>query len=366
MTVENPSSVLPIHTQEGAAADPSLEHVARPLLLLIQHLTGMESSFLTSIDWDGQTQEVLFSLNTGGMQIPEGNRVDWHDSMCRSMFLDGRSQTNSVGVEVPATPGALALSMKSFFAVPILAGGVAIGTVCGASERDVVLSADQMLSMQFVAGALTHLLWSERANSEAEARANQAELLVRDAHLDKLRQARDLARMEVLAHVDLLTGLPNRRAFTARWEDELARSARRGYSIGLILIDADRFKSVNDASGHLAGDSVLGAIGASLLEVAETADIAARLGGDEFALARTHTDVDGLLALAEAVRQRFKIRSSELGMQTTLSFGVASSDNCPRHDLLADADKALYRSKAAGGDCIELFACADLSVTRTT
>ena len=69
-----------------------LEQVARPLLQLIQHITGMETSFITAIDWENQQQDVLFSLNTGEMQLAEDSRVDWGDSMCRSMFLAGLAQ----------------------------------------------------------------------------------------------------------------------------------------------------------------------------------------------------------------------------------------------------------------------------------
>ena len=119
----------------GADAVPGdnntrLAFVVRPLLRLIQHLTGMETSFVTTIDWPGQRQEVLFSLNTGDMQVPERSQVDWNESMCRSMFLSGRAHSCAVGVEVPATISALALDMRSFLAVSILVGDSPIGTVC--------------------------------------------------------------------------------------------------------------------------------------------------------------------------------------------------------------------------------------------
>lgn len=344
--------------RSSAIADTSaLEDVARPLLRLVQHISGMETSFVTAIDWDSQKQDVLFSLNTGEMQLPERSVVDWSDSMCRSVFLSGRSQSSAIGVEVPATSGAIALLMKSFFAVPILVDDIPIGTVCGASRRHIALDEFQVEAMQFIADALQHLLQTEQAKTQAEARAEHAELDARNARSEAERHAVDFQRMEHLAHTDMLTGLPNRRAFTARWEDELARSGRRGYPICLMLIDADNFKTVNDTKGHLTGDSVLRAIGATLLAVAHSPDVLGRLGGDEFALAITHTDGRSLQAVVENIRQLFAAATAELGVNTTLSIGMVCSDACPRHRMLAYADKALYRSKAAGGDRAELFIC---------
>lgn len=332
-----------------------LEQVARPLLRLAQYISGMETSFITTIDWESQTQDVLFSLNTGDMQLPEGSRVDWSDSMCRSMFLAGRCSSSAVGVDVAATPGAVSLEMKSFFAVPILMGDSPIGTVCGASRSHIVLSEDQASAMQCIAEALQQLLRSDREKVQAEARADIAELGAREAQLESRRHASDSRHMQHLAHTDVLTGVPNRRAFTARWEDELARSGRRHYPIGLMLIDADRFKPVNDTHGHAMGDAVLRAIGATLLAVARSPDVVARLGGDEFALVMTHADERALMTVAENIRERFTIACAELGVTTTLSIGVASSEYSPRHRMRADADAALYRTKAAGGDGASLF-----------
>jgi diguanylate cyclase (GGDEF)-like protein len=87
----------------------------------------------------------------------------------------------------------------------------------------------------------------------------------------------------------------------------------------------------------------------------------ARLGGDEFALAVTHTDGNGLLALAETIRRSFAVAITELDVDATLSIGIATSDVCSRHELMATADKALYESKNAGGDCARL-ATAQLCV----
>ena len=337
----------PAHSSE-------LEQVGRPLLRLVQHITGMETSFITAIDWESQQQDVLVSLNTGAMLISEGDRIDWADSMCRSMFLSGHVHSSAVGVTVPATAAATAMGMNSFFALPLLVDDRPIGTVCGASCRAVVLGDDQLVAMQMIADALQELLHSEVSRRQAIQRADLAEREALDARGQSEVHAQAAKNMELLAHTDALTGLPNRRAFTSRWEDELSRSGRRHYLIGVLLIDVDRFKAVNDTKGHGQGDAVLVALGHSLRAVARNAGLVARLGGDEFVVGVTHTDGSGLLAMAETIRQNFANATIGLGVDATLSIGIASSDICSRHQLLATADKALYESKNAGGGCARL------------
>jgi diguanylate cyclase (GGDEF)-like protein len=139
------------------------------------------------------------------------------------------------------------------------------------------------------------------------------------------------------------------------WEENLVRSGRLQYPIALLLMDADRFKSVNDTQGHLVGDMVLRAIGEAVQAVTTSASLAARLGGDEFAIAISHANDRDLLATAAEIRRAFAVAIAKLGVDTTLSIGIASSEDCPRHQLFAAADSALYRSKAAGGDRAEVF-----------
>jgi diguanylate cyclase len=342
---------------DNAALASPLEHAARPLLQLARNISGVETTFVTSIDWNALNQTVLFSKNTGAVDVEEGVTLDWHDSMCRSVFLSGCVQSCSVGLEVMATPWAVANQVQTFFAVPILVGDVTIGTVCGASQKKIVLEATQLDGIHLIAEALQHLLVVERDNAAALARAEAAELEALEARNATKRQAIHSQQMERLANTDALTGLANRRAFIARWEEELIRSKRRNYPIGLMLLDADRFKKVNDTAGHAMGDAVLQAIGATLMMVARSPDVVARLGGDEFALIITHTDSAHLERVAEKIGDQFQVVAAELGVDTTLSIGMVSSEHCPRESMLSDADQALYRSKDAGGNAARMFHC---------
>ncbi|UGB37244.1 GGDEF domain-containing protein [Frateuria soli] len=332
--------------------DPSsaLETVSRPLLRVIQHIPGMETSFVTAIDWEAQRQDVLFSLSTGALQIVEKSQTDWRDSMCRSMFLAGQASSMDVGGDVVATGDAQAAGIKSFVAVPILAGDIAIGTVCGASRRPIELSAGQVDALQCIADAVQQLLQIELEKAHALTRAVGAEQEAQEAREMASRNAAEVERMAYLAHTDELTGLPNRRAFVARWEDMLARSGRLHYGIGVLLIDADRFKTINDTMGHQMGNEVLAAVGASLRQAVRDGDLIARLGGDEFAMAICSASGEELISRAQLIRQNFAAITAGLCVDTTLSIGIAHSKNASRHQLLAAADRALYRSKAAGGD----------------
>lgn len=326
-------------------------------MLLAQNITGMESTFVTSINWDALSQTILYSKNQGALNVVEGVSMDWHDSMCRSLLLSGVVQSCLVGTEVTATSWAVANRIQTFFAVPILMGDTPIGTACGASRQKIDLDETRLGGARLIAEAMQRLLEVERDTSAAHARAEAAERDAVEARSAAKRHAVHSQQMERLAHTDALTGLPNRRAFMARWESELIRSGHKDYPIGLMLLDADRFKAVNDTEGHAMGDAVLGAISATLMVITRSPDVVARLGGDEFALLTTHTDSAHLEGLAEKIGDQFQVVAAELGVDTTLSIGMVSSEHCPRERMLAYADQALYRSKDAGGNAARMTLC---------
>ncbi|MEO8161109.1 MAG: GGDEF domain-containing protein [Arenimonas sp.] len=339
-------------------APGALEHASRPLLALAQQISSLESTFLTSIDWDAQTQKILFALNTGELQVAEGSTLRWRDSLCRNMLLSGRSCSSTIGTEVAATSASAVLGVKTFVSVPILRGDVVIGTVCAASRQSVVLTERQAEGMQLIADALQQLLEVQREGTQARLRAVTAEKEVEATRLEVHRHAAESLRMRRLAHTDVLTGLPNRRGFIARWEDELARSGRRQHSIGLLIIDANRFKLINDNLGHAMGDAVLRGIGATLLVVAKPGDLIGRLGGDEFAFSTTRTNHLELAQVADRIQALFGQVATELGIETSLSIGIACSDECPRERLLTEADQAMYRNKSAAIAASEEHACS--------
>ncbi|MEA2134673.1 MAG: hypothetical protein QOC68_2582 [Solirubrobacteraceae bacterium] len=152
------------------------------------------------------------------------------------------------------------------------------------------------------------------------------------------RQRRELAR---LSRSDPLTGCLNRRGFTERFEAERSDHVRYdGRPLGLIVIDLDDFKAVNDSQGHAAGDDLLCRVAAALAADLRPSDILGRLGGDEFAVLLPETGPGDLRAAAERLHLN-------LGLVSAASLGLASlpADGDTAEELHRSADADLYRSK---------------------
>jgi diguanylate cyclase (GGDEF)-like protein len=181
--------------------------------------------------------------------------------------------------------------------------------------------------------------------------ATQASIALENAHLHGLVKAQ--------AVTDELTNLANRRRFMEVVELELKRAERFQSPLGLLLVDLDDFKLVNDRFGHGTGDEVLRALSDVFRESLRDVDLAARLGGEEFAVLLPETDYSGAAGVAE--RLRASLASLELatpegeGFGVTASFGVAVYPEAQSVDeLLRTADAALYRAKAEGKNRVAL------------
>ncbi len=167
-------------------------------------------------------------------------------------------------------------------------------------------------------------------------------------------------RLLVQAFHDDLTGLANRALFKDRLEHALARRAQNRRLVGLLYLDVDRFKTVNDSFGHTAGDALLQAIANRLRSVLRPEDTIARLGGDEFAVLVEDVRLpDETLALAERILAAFDAPFELVGRKITVhsSIGVvvASTGERTGDELLRDADVAMYRAKVGGRGSYALF-----------
>ena len=160
------------------------------------------------------------------------------------------------------------------------------------------------------------------------------------------------------ALVDPLTGVLNRRGFEAEAERILLRAARDGTSTALLVLDLDHFKAVNDTWGHPVGDLALRAVANTVAEELRGGDVLGRLGGEEFVIALAGNRTDQAAVLAERVRRAvatLPIRGGEASVDLTVSIGVAAHRGATSLDkLMAHADAALYRAKAAGRNRVEL------------
>jgi diguanylate cyclase (GGDEF)-like protein len=163
----------------------------------------------------------------------------------------------------------------------------------------------------------------------------------------------DARRVDTMLHQalhDALTGLPNRALFTDRIQHALVQGRRRGTACGVIFLDLDRFKTVNDSLGHGAGDELLVAVARRIAESLRSADTAARLGGDEFAvLLEDLGHVDEAVLVAERITAALSapIVVSGREVYVKVSLGIAVGGN-EASELLRQADVAMYRAKRDG------------------
>lgn len=177
---------------------------------------------------------------------------------------------------------------------------------------------------------------------------------------NETRWKRKSRRLLELAMTDPLTGLNNRRSFEIEARRILLDSAKNQLQIGVMLIDADHFKKINDDYGHATGDVVLRELAKMLKLNTRDTDIAGRIGGEEFAIISPDISPEGLNRLARRILLKTRmltIDSEEGEVSLTVSIGMVHVPGSNIHhdiiDLMSKADDALYRAKEAGRDCLE-------------
>jgi len=159
------------------------------------------------------------------------------------------------------------------------------------------------------------------------------------------------------ARRDALTGILNRRGFYEYAEKELERCRRYKHAFGLIFIDCDDFKQVNDNLGHRAGDKLLWNFAHALNKAIRGSDFAARLGGDEFGIILVETDHEGALQFAKRLRANILDIMQRNNWPVTFTFGLVSFENPPRSvdEMVSVADGVMYSAKKEGKDRIKLL-----------
>lgn len=163
-----------------------------------------------------------------------------------------------------------------------------------------------------------------------------------------------------LAHYDELTGLPNRNLFNSHLSHAMNRAARNDGSLGVLFIDLDRFKTINDALGHDVGDEVLQIVARRLSEGLRASDILARLGGDEFVvIAEDVVERDALAALAgkllAAADKPVIVRGQEFVLTASIGISIFPRDGTDAQTLIKNADIAMYRAKDLGRNCMQFY-----------
>jgi diguanylate cyclase (GGDEF)-like protein len=194
-----------------------------------------------------------------------------------------------------------------------------------------------------------------------ETLANQAAVALENGHLEQslaeLSRLKEELRFQ--AYHDPLTGLANRTLFLERSEEKLDRARPDGMPV-LLFLDLDDFKIVNDTLGHAAGDRLLIDVADRLRDVLRPEDIAARLGGDEFAvLLDDGPELQGAVSVAEriieALRAPFLIQGQEITVGASIGVAAARTGAEAAHELLRNADVAMYKAKGSGKNRVSVF-----------
>jgi len=337
MVVMPPAPSLPFNfvgrLAESITQARSLEELVRPLLELLQAVTGLESTYLTTIDLVAGAQYILYSRNTQRLQIPEGLSVPWEGTLCKRALEEGRSYTDDVAQCWADSAPARALGIATYASTPVrMENGSLYGTLCAASNERKPLAegAEQVLQM------FARLIGQQ---------------IEREQLVNSLRQAND--SLAVSALMDATTHLPNRRALMAELGRRRSALAQDGRALVVAFVDLDKFKDINDRYGHDAGDQFLRAIGGRLQGAMRIDDFVARIGGDEFVALSSppRADAQAVSSIIEerlqaATTGNFHLAGTVIDYAgPSIGVAVALSDALDAEAMLAQADAAMYAAK---------------------
>ena len=309
-----------------------LEQQVRALIQLLQQSTGLESAYFTRIDLNKGVQHIVYSLNTGLLQLNEGLTVDWNDTLCKRALEQQQFVTSDVSACWGDSAAAAELGISTYISAPVqLSDGLLYGTVCAASTEKTVVSAGSATLLQLISRLI----------------AMQVE---REQLLQQLAQ--ENRQFRNVALTDPLTGLGNRRALESELQRMLANGQRNGSAVFVAYIDLDDFKRINDQYGHDAGDRFLLAISASLQQERREGDFISRIGGDEFVIFGLITGNDishAARALREQIfdstRGNFDIADTMLHYQGASVGLVVAAPGEQMSEILKRADAEMYQQK---------------------
>lgn len=240
----------------------------------------------------------------------------------------------------------LALIVSKCIIAPLTLLERAISTMSRDSKVDTVAFPTRFTEVYMLIGTFNRM-----ANRMRLAMDGLKQEIVRREEVEKA--------LTMEATIDFLTGLANRRSFMERLTLEMARISRYGGVGSLLMLDIDRFKSVNDSYGHNAGDQVLSELGKLLAASVREGDLPGRIGGEEFLIFLRDTPIEGAGFFADRVRKSIKdctVLTDDGPISFTVSVGVTqiNKEDGSVDEVIARADRALYRAKELGRDRVEI------------
>lgn len=322
---------------DSVSSARTLEDLTRPLLEMLEAVTGLESTYLTTIDLAEGLQHIVYARNSKDLQIPEGLAVPWGDTLCKRALDENRPYTDDVAGIWGDSGAARDLGIQTYVSTPVRTDdGALYGTLCAASSQRLPMTPSAEHVLRLFARLIEQHVERERL-------------------VEKLQRLN--SKLKTQALTDPLTGLLNRRALRLELTRLRALAQRTGSWLLAGAIDLDGFKQINDSRGHDAGDDFLCAVAASLQAALRGGDVLARMGGDEFVVVGLGPKlVDDGAGAARLLQQRLALATvgRHAAGDTPIDYagasvGVACLDpnQADVEQVLRDSDAAMYRIKLA-------------------
>ncbi|WP_449105419.1 sensor domain-containing diguanylate cyclase [Pseudomonas mohnii] len=297
------------------------ENAAREVLAFLRRRLGFNLWMVTRTENDDWT---VLHFEDQSYGVHPGQVFNWSDSFCSQMVKGNgpRIAPNSETVAAyVSAPIGKQLKIRAYIGVPLLlSDGSLFGTLCAVHPEPMPakIEEDQEL-LEMIGMMLSKILQMELKADEESSRAE---------------------RFEAQALRDALTGLYNRAGWEQLATSQDGRNRRYGKSSGILVIDLDDLKLVNDSKGHAAGDELIRCAANALTHASRIDDIVSRLGGDEFAIIGVNCDIAG----GEALRERVSQALRQAGVRASLGLAMASARNTISSALTL-ADRQMYEEK---------------------
>lgn len=236
-----------------------------------------------------------------------------------------------------------------------VSSGHAVGTLCVIDDRPHELTEFQRQALESLSRQVVVMLEMRMAHKELRMHLSEREWYERELQQREQELIARNAELVEMSRTDALTGLPNRRVFTASAEHAVAEGASGSRPLALAIADVDHFKTINDVLGHPAGDRVLVSVAQSLRAWCPPGATIARFGGEEFAIVLPDSDLMEAARCCDALR--LAVQAVPREMPVTISIGLTGfrmGDTVS--DLYARADQALYAAKHGGRNRVETIA----------
>ncbi|WP_192804989.1 putative bifunctional diguanylate cyclase/phosphodiesterase [Noviherbaspirillum aerium] len=305
------------------------------------------------------TGALSINLRVRGARLAASLRHRVLGALVMGLSIAAMHYTGMAAAHIPA--GAVCITETGVLNVWWLAGAVG-GIAFLLLATSLHLS---MIDSYLAARSSQHTLELKKVNADLES--NTTELLQANRQLRQEIEERIRSEQKVayLAYHDTLTSLPNRRMLSSHLLHAVSQAQRRGKQIALLLIDLDRFKTVNDTMGHEAGDQLLQEVAMRIRHCLRESDLIARLGGDEFVVLLEDVDTPATVAVVAekilaVVRWPFVIGGQEFYVSASIGVSLFPKDGQNEQSLLRCADVAMYKAKEDGKNAFRFY-CNELN-----